>query len=92
MTQNEFKQNAQAQLNELSSSFDQLGDQVNLLKAKAGYYRSLADLEESKISLQKQYNDLENAADDKWEDFKSAFQNAADSLQSKFDDFKNSLD
>jgi peptidoglycan hydrolase CwlO-like protein len=81
-----FKKKAKKNIDEIFGKIDKLEAKKDNVteKAKAEYKELMADLKSKKADLQAKYKKLENATEDKWEDVKKTFSNAADSFEEGF--------
>ncbi len=81
-----FQKKAKESIDGIFAKIDKLDAKKDNVKekAKAEYKELTADLKSKKADLQVKYNKLENATEDKWEEVKKTFSNAADSFEEGF--------
>lgn len=93
MDKNEFKVKAKKSIDNMVAKIEELEEKKDSLQenAKASYQQNLDELKAKKNNLQKKYAQLEDAAEEKWDDAKSAFSTASDSLKDGIDKIKASM-
>lgn len=86
MNREEFKIQANQNIDEIFSKIDELRSKKDSVeeKAKAEYEKSIKELESKKVDLQSKYENLKNASDDEWEEKKRSFSSAVDSFKEGF--------
>ena len=86
MNKEEFKARANQRIDEISAKINEIKAEKESVKsdAKEEFQESIKELESKKVDLQSNYYALLNATDEKWEEVKSAFSEAADSFKEGF--------
>ena len=86
MDKESFKNKAKNSIDEIFAKIEDLEIKKNEAKAdvKETYEKKLAELKSKKSELQKRYDDLLHASEDKWEEVKNAFTSSSESFKEGF--------
>jgi len=86
MDKETFKQNAKNSIDEIFDAIERIQERATIVEgeAKIRFEQNLIELKAMKKDIQTKYNKLDNASEEKWEEVKNAFSDAAESFKEGF--------